>query len=66
MSAAPAANGHVGLVLVSHSAAIADGLAEFVAQVAGPDVSIVAAGGGPDGTLAEPIGVNEPEVLAAR
>jgi len=51
MSAAPAANGHVGLVLVSHSAAIADGLAEFVAQVAGPDVVIVAAGGGPDGTL---------------
>ena len=41
----------VGLVLVSHSAAIADGLAEFVAQVAGPDVAIVAAGGGPDGTL---------------
>jgi PTS hybrid protein len=30
---------------------IADGLAEFVAQVAGPDVAIVAAGGGPDGTL---------------
>jgi PTS hybrid protein len=51
MSAAPTGNGHVGLVLVSHSAAIADGLAEFVAQVAGPDVVIVAAGGGPDGTL---------------
>jgi phosphoenolpyruvate---glycerone phosphotransferase subunit DhaM len=44
-------DGLVGLVLVSHSAAIADGLAEFVAQVAGPDVAIVAAGGGPDGTL---------------
>ena len=41
----------MGLLLVSHSAAIADGLAEFVAQVAGPDVAIVAAGGGPDGTL---------------
>jgi dihydroxyacetone kinase phosphotransfer subunit len=51
MSTAPTGNGHVGLVLVSHSAAIADGLAEFVAQVAGPDVAIVAAGGGPDGTL---------------
>ena len=51
MGAVPTGNGHVGLVLVSHSAAIADGLAEFVAQVAGPDVAIAAAGGGPDGTL---------------
>jgi phosphoenolpyruvate---glycerone phosphotransferase subunit DhaM len=45
------ANGFVALVLVSHSAAIADGLAELVAQVAGPDVPIVAAGGGPDGSF---------------
>jgi PTS hybrid protein len=44
-------NGVVGLVIVSHSAAIASGLAELVAQVAGPDVPIVTAGGGPDGTL---------------
>ena len=44
-------DGFVGLVLVSHSAAIADGLAELVAQVAGPDVPIVTAGGGPGGTL---------------
>jgi PTS hybrid protein len=44
-------NGLVGLVLVSHSAAIAHGLAELVAQVAGPDVTIVTAGGGPDDTL---------------
>src|SRR5438445_9150847 len=44
-------NGYVGLVIVSHSAAIAGGLAELVAQVAGPDVSIVTAGGGADGTL---------------
>jgi PTS hybrid protein len=44
-------NGFVGLVLVSHSAAIAKGLAELVAQVAGPSVPIVAAGGGPDGTF---------------
>jgi PTS hybrid protein len=41
----------VGLVIVSHSASIADGVAELVAQVAGPDVAIVTAGGGPDGTL---------------
>jgi PTS hybrid protein len=44
-------NGFVGLVLVSHSASIADGLAELVAQVAGPDVPVVAAGGGPDGSF---------------
>ena len=44
-------NGSVALVLVSHSAAIADGLAELVAQVAGPDVPIGAAGGGPDGSF---------------
>ena len=43
--------GYVGLVIVSHSAAIAGGLAELVAQVAGPDVAIVTAGGGPDDTL---------------
>jgi phosphoenolpyruvate---glycerone phosphotransferase subunit DhaM len=45
------AGGSVGLVIVSHSAAIATGLAELVAQVAGPDVPIVTAGGGPGGTL---------------
>ena len=44
-------DGFVGLVIVSHSAAIASGLAELVAQVAGPDVPIVTAGGGPGGTL---------------
>jgi len=44
-------NGLVSLVLVSHSAMIADGLAGLLAQVAGPDVPIVAAGGGPEGTF---------------
>ena len=44
-------DGFVGLVIVSHSSAIASGLAEMVAQVAGPDVPIVTAGGGPEGTL---------------
>jgi PTS hybrid protein len=43
--------GFVGLVIVSHSADIATGLAELVAQVSGPDVPIVTAGGGPDGSL---------------
>jgi dihydroxyacetone kinase phosphotransfer subunit len=41
----------VGLVLVSHSAAIAEGLATMCRQVAGPDVAVVAAGGVPDGGL---------------
>ncbi len=40
-----------GIVLVSHSAGIAEGLAAMAAEVAGGDVRIVAAGGGPDGTL---------------
>jgi dihydroxyacetone kinase phosphotransfer subunit len=44
-------NGRVGLVIVSHSDLIAAGVAELVAQVSGPDVPIVTAAGGPDGTL---------------
>ena len=54
-------NGLVGLVVVSHSAAIADGLAEVVSQVAGPDVCVLAVGGGPDGS----IGTDGAEVLRA-
>ena len=41
----------IGIVLVSHSAALANGLAEMADQIAGGDVRIIAAGGGPDGTL---------------
>jgi PTS hybrid protein len=41
----------VGIVVVSHSPALATGLAELAGQVAGPDVRIEAAGGAPDGTL---------------
>jgi dihydroxyacetone kinase phosphotransfer subunit len=37
--------------LVSHSAAIAEGLAALAQEVAGDDVRILAAGGGPEGTL---------------
>ncbi|MDT7728350.1 MAG: phosphoenolpyruvate---glycerone phosphotransferase subunit DhaM [Actinomycetota bacterium] len=50
----------VGLVLVSHSAKLAEGLAELAAQMA-PDVRIVAAGGLPDGG----IGTDYDEVVAA-
>ena len=41
----------VGIVLVSHSFELAHGLAELASQVAGKEVRIEPAGGGPDGTL---------------
>jgi phosphoenolpyruvate---glycerone phosphotransferase subunit DhaM len=41
----------VGIVLVSHSFELAHGLADMAAQVAGRDVRVEPAGGGPDGTL---------------
>jgi dihydroxyacetone kinase phosphotransfer subunit len=41
----------VGLILVSHSGTLVDGLREMVSQVAGPDVAIAAAGGTEDGRL---------------
>jgi PTS hybrid protein len=41
----------VGLVLVSHSTRIAEGTAELAAQMAGPEVRIVPAGGLEDGTI---------------
>jgi PTS hybrid protein len=53
MAAAAARGGNqmVGIVLVSHSAELARGLADLSGQVAGPEVSIVPAGGGPAGSL---------------
>ncbi len=41
----------VALVIVSHSASLAAGVAELVGQMTGSDVSIVPVGGGPGGTL---------------
>jgi phosphoenolpyruvate---glycerone phosphotransferase subunit DhaM len=41
----------VGIVLVSHSRDLARGLAELASQVAGPEVRVEPAGGGPEGTL---------------
>jgi len=41
----------VGIVVVSHSAELARGVAELAGQVAGPEVRIEPAGGGPDGSL---------------
>jgi phosphoenolpyruvate---glycerone phosphotransferase subunit DhaM len=44
-------DGFVGLVIVSHSAPLAKGLADLVGQVSGPDVQIEAIGGGAGETL---------------
>jgi len=41
----------VGIVVVSHSADLARGVADLASQMAGPDVRIEVAGGAPDGTL---------------
>jgi phosphoenolpyruvate---glycerone phosphotransferase subunit DhaM len=41
----------VGIVVVSHSVDLARGVAELASQMAGPEVRIEAAGGGPGGTL---------------
>jgi len=54
-------NGHVGLILVSHSAKLAEGLADLLSQVAGPAVPIVTAAGAVDGSL----GTNGGAVLEA-
>ncbi|HEU5332935.1 MAG TPA: dihydroxyacetone kinase phosphoryl donor subunit DhaM [Actinocrinis sp.] len=42
---------HVGLVLVSHSEKLAEGVAELAAQLGGDEVPIKAAGGTDDGGL---------------
>ncbi len=41
----------VGIVLVSHSAALASGAAELAAQISGGTISVVAAGGTDDGRI---------------
>jgi phosphoenolpyruvate---glycerone phosphotransferase subunit DhaM len=41
----------VGIVLVSHSAALAEGAAELAAQISGGSVAIIPAGGTEDGRL---------------
>jgi len=46
----------VGIVLVSHSRELAQGLADLASQVAGPEVRIEPAGGGPEGTRGRCIG----------
>jgi phosphoenolpyruvate---glycerone phosphotransferase subunit DhaM len=51
----------VGIVLVSHSSALADGAAEVASQIAGGTVQIVPAGGADDGG----IGTSAAKVLTA-
>ena len=51
----------VGIVVVSHSSDLAEGLAALAGQMAGPDVRIEPAGGLPNGEL----GTDEDRVRAA-
>jgi PTS hybrid protein len=51
----------VGLVLISHSGKLVEGLREMVAQVAGDDVPVATAGGTQDGRL----GTSAPQIAAA-
>jgi phosphoenolpyruvate---glycerone phosphotransferase subunit DhaM len=51
----------VGIVIVSHSSDLARGVVELARQMAGPELAIEAAGGGPGGTL----GTDEQAVRAA-
>jgi phosphoenolpyruvate---glycerone phosphotransferase subunit DhaM len=51
----------VGLVLISHSSSIADGLRDMVVQVAGVEVPVATAGGTDDGRL----GTSAPRIVAA-
>jgi dihydroxyacetone kinase phosphotransfer subunit len=51
----------VGLVLISHSGTLVEGLRDMVAQVAGADVPVTTAGGTQDGRL----GTSAPHIAAA-
>jgi dihydroxyacetone kinase phosphotransfer subunit len=51
----------VGLVLISHSGTLVEGLREMVAQVAGTEVPVATAGGTQDGRL----GTSAPQIAAA-
>lgn len=51
----------MGIVLISHSGALVDGLRDMVAQVAGDDVAVGTAGGTDDGRL----GTSAPRIAEA-
>jgi dihydroxyacetone kinase phosphotransfer subunit len=56
-----AARSLVGIVVVSHSSLLAEGVVELAAQMAGPDVALRAVGGAPDGSL----GTDADRIVAA-
>lgn len=41
----------IGLLIVSHSARLAEGVQEFIGQISGDQIPVVAAGGASDGSL---------------
>ena len=51
----------MGIVLISHSGTLVDGLRDMVAQVAGDDVAVGTAGGTDDGRL----GTSAPRIVEA-
>ena len=51
----------VGIVIVSHSAKVAEGAADMVRQMVGDSVKLASAGGDPDGNL----GTDVAKILAA-
>jgi len=59
------ANARVGIVLVSHSAALAEGAAELASQVSGGQVRVLPAGGTDDGRLGSSIAKVRSAVTAA-
>src|ERR1041385_3274286 len=52
---------NVGIVIVSHSAKVAEGAADMVRQMVGTAVPVAYTGGNPDGGL----GTNVPAIIAA-
>ncbi len=51
----------VGIVVVSHSARLAEGVVELAAQMAGPELALLPVGGGPNGGL----GTDADRIVAA-
>ena len=41
----------VGIVIVSHMVSIADGVRDMAKKIASPDLTVIAAGGAPDGSF---------------
>ncbi|WP_405006483.1 dihydroxyacetone kinase phosphoryl donor subunit DhaM [Kitasatospora purpeofusca] len=58
-------SGHVGIVLVSHSAALAGGLRELLGELASAEVRVVVAAGTEDGGLGSSYELIARAVLAA-